>query len=87
MPLQKLTRTSNPADFDVQDTDFAHDVLGRYACNTWEEIQAAQNAGGYPFDAVVIGAGMFGGYLAERLYRLGESLARASSYSMPVRCS
>jgi hypothetical protein len=75
MPLQRLTPTSSPADFDVQDTESAHDVLGRYVCNTWEEVVAAQNAGGYPFHVVVVGGGMFGGYLAEKLYRLGEALA------------
>jgi choline dehydrogenase-like flavoprotein len=50
----------------VQDTDFLTDVVGRYVCNTWDE--ATQN-GGVPFDAVVIGAGMFGAYCAEKLYR------------------
>src|SRR5215213_9264938 len=50
----------------VQETEFSLDVLGRYVCNTWDE--ATQN-GGVPFDAVVIGAGMFGAYCAEKLYR------------------
>jgi hypothetical protein len=50
----------------IQDTSFSSDVLGRYICSTWEE--ATQN-GGVEFDAVVIGAGMFGGYCAEKIYR------------------
>jgi len=50
----------------VQDTDFTLDVLGRYICNTWDE---AVNNGGVAFDAVVIGAGMFGAYCAEKIYR------------------
>jgi hypothetical protein len=50
----------------VQDTEFVTDVVGRYVCNTWDE--ATQN-GGVAFDAVVIGAGMFGAYCAEKLYR------------------
>ena len=74
MPLPKLVPGHGPAPFDVQDTAFTYDVLGRYVCNTWEEIQASQDSGGYPFDAVVIGAGMFGGYIAEKLYRLGTEL-------------
>jgi len=74
MPLPKLVPGQGPAPFDVQDTAFTYDVLGRYVCNTWEEIQASQDSGGYPFDAVVLGAGMFGGYIAEKLYRLGTEL-------------
>src|SRR5258708_34138352 len=50
----------------VQDTDFTVDVLGRYICNTWDE---AVNNGGVAFDVVVIGAGMFGAYCAEKIYR------------------
>ena len=54
----------------VQETEFAPDVLGRYICNTWDE--ATQN-GGVAFDAVVIGAGMFGAYCAEKIYRHSNS--------------
>ncbi len=75
MPLTRLAPTQVPSDFDVQETAFSHDVLGRYICNTWEEVKASQDNGGYPFDAVIIGAGMFGGYCAEKLYRLGAPLA------------
>lgn len=75
MPLQFLAQTPQPAFFDVQETTFSHDVLGRYVCNTWEEIEQQRVNGGYPFDAVVIGAGMFGAYCAERLYRHGARRA------------
>src|SRR5262245_60755932 len=75
MPLPRLVPAQAPAPFDVQDTAFSYDVLGRYVCNTWEEIKAGQDNGGYPFDAVVIGGGMFGGYIAEKLYRQGTGLA------------
>lgn len=54
---------------EVQETTFGFDVLGRYICSTWEE---ATNNGGRPFDAVVIGAGMFGAYCAEKIYRRGN---------------
>src|SRR5215212_3901430 len=74
MPLPILQPGSSPAPFDVQDTAFSYDVLGRYICNTWEEIDASRVSGAYPFDAIVIGAGMFGAYCAEKLYREGAQL-------------
>lgn len=75
MPLQELISGSNQARDDVQQTAFTYDVIGRYVCNNWQEIAAAQGAGAYPFDVVVIGAGMFGAYCAEKLYRLGSASA------------
>jgi choline dehydrogenase-like flavoprotein len=75
MPLQELVNGPNAARDDVQQTAFTYDVLGRYTCNAWQEILAAQGSGGYPFDAIVIGAGMFGAYCAERLYRFGAPAA------------
>jgi choline dehydrogenase-like flavoprotein len=56
---------------DVQQTTFAHDLMGRWVCDMW--LEAIQN-GGRPFDAVVIGGGMHGGYCAEKLYRFGEGI-------------
>src|SRR5882672_1674481 len=65
--LPRLIPSSNPNDqVVVQDTEFTTDVLGRYICNAWDE--ATQN-GGVEFDAIVIGAGMFGAYCAEKMYR------------------
>ncbi len=55
----------------VQDTEFLLDVLGRYICSTWED---ATNNGGVAFDAIVVGAGMFGAYCAEKIYRHGPNL-------------
>ena len=71
MPLNSLKDTGNPIQErpDVQRTSLSLDVLGRFICNTWDE--AVYN-GGKPFDAVVIGAGMFGGYCAEKIFRFGE---------------
>jgi choline dehydrogenase-like flavoprotein len=72
---------------DVQQTSFSHDVLGRWVCSTWLEIS---NNGGDPFDIVVIGAGMFGGYIADKLYRRGENLGlrvlvvEAGSFLLPT---
>jgi hypothetical protein len=53
---------------EVQQTTFSLDVVGRYVCNTLAE---AVNNGGLPFDVVVLGAGMFGAYCAEKIYHLG----------------
>ena len=75
MPLQELFPGQSPAREDVQQTDFSYDVLGRYVCNDWQEVMAAQGPGGYPFDVVVIGAGMYGAYCAEKLYRGGVASA------------
>jgi choline dehydrogenase-like flavoprotein len=56
---------------DVQQTLFSHDMLGRWVCSSWPEVA---NNGGDPFDIVVIGAGMYGGYIADKLYRRGQNL-------------
>jgi hypothetical protein len=58
---------------EVQETTFSLDVLGRYICNTHDE---AINNGGFPFDAIVIGAGMYGSYVAEKIYRQGQGNLR-----------
>src|SRR5260370_16689685 len=75
MPVQELVPGPNPARDDVQQTDFGYDVVPRYTCNNWQEVAAAQGPGAYPFDVVIIGAGMFGGYCAEKLYRQGAGAA------------
>src|SRR6266851_2313706 len=72
---------------DVQQTAFAHDVLSRWVCSTWTEVS---NNGGDPFDIVVIGAGMFGGYIADKLYRRAENIGlrvlvvEAGSFLLPT---
>jgi hypothetical protein len=65
--VNRLFESTNPVE--VQETNFSIDVLGRYICNTFDE---AVNNGGRPFDAIVIGAGMFGAYCAEKIYRKGN---------------
>jgi choline dehydrogenase-like flavoprotein len=75
------------ATVNVQQTAFSHDVLGRWVCSTWDEVR---NNGGDPFDVVVIGAGMFGGYIADKLYRHGENIGlrilviEAGSFLLPT---
>src|SRR5215217_9771424 len=67
--LPRLSADPN-VTVDVQQTAFSHDALGRWSCSTWSEVSGN---GGDPFDVVVIGAGMFGGYIADKLYRFGEN--------------
>jgi hypothetical protein len=59
MPLNRLTDSGQPIvpPPDVQHTTLGVDVLGRYICSTWDEATAD---GTRRFDAIVIGAGMFG---------------------------
>lgn len=72
MPLNRLDDSGQAIQPppDVQRTDMSLDVLGRFVCSTWDE---AVSNGGAPFDAVVIGAGMFGGYCAEKIFRFGAA--------------
>jgi choline dehydrogenase-like flavoprotein len=56
---------------DVQQTTFSHDMLGRWVCSTWNEVSGN---GGDPFDVVVIGSGMFGGYIADKIYRRADPI-------------
>jgi len=53
---------------EIQDSEFTKDLLARYVCSTLDE---AIGSGGRPFDVVVVGAGMFGAYVADKIYRLG----------------
>jgi hypothetical protein len=69
--IRNLQEASNTVE--VQETTFSLDVLGRYICNTYDE---AINNGGFPFDAIVIGAGMYGSYVAEKIYRQGQGNLR-----------
>ncbi len=71
MAITELVESSQAVE--VQQTTFSLDVVGRYVCNTLAE---AVNNGGSPFDAVVIGAGMFGAYCAEKIYHGGSGNKR-----------
>ena len=67
MTLNRLDDSSQPLPIpDVQRTTLALDLLGRFVCDTWDE---AVSNGGAPFDVVIIGAGMFGGYCADFIFR------------------
>lgn len=72
MPLNQLVDSGQPITPppDVQRTTLGLDVLSRFVCNTWDEATANDTRS---FDAVVIGAGMFGGYCADKIYRFGAA--------------
>lgn len=72
MPLNRLLDSGQQIvpPPDVQHTSLGLDALGRFVCNTWDEATANNSR---QFDAVVLGAGMFGGYCADKIFRLGES--------------
>jgi choline dehydrogenase-like flavoprotein len=84
--LPRLNPDPN-AQVDVQQTEFSQDVLGRWSCSTWPEVSGN---GGDPFDVVVIGAGMFGAYIADKLYRRSEDIGlrilvvEAGSFLLPT---
>src|SRR5215471_4836630 len=84
--LPKLNPDPN-VQVDVQQTEFSHDMLGRWVCSTWTEVN---NNGGAPFDVIVIGAGMYGGYIADKLYRRAENIGlrilvvEAGSFLVPT---
>jgi choline dehydrogenase-like flavoprotein len=72
MPLDRLIDSGQQIvpPPDVQHTTLGIDALGRFVCNTWDE---ATSGGTRQFDAVVIGAGMFGGYCADKIFRFGQA--------------
>ena len=82
MTLKRLTETNDilsemqPPRRDTQTTTFSIDGTARFVCNTWEEIQAAKGSQGY--DIVIIGSGMYGAYLASKLFKFGEELGPAA---------
>ncbi len=71
----------------VQTTTFSIDALGRYICSTWDEVTAN---GGAPFDAVVVGAAMYGAYCAAKIFRRQPGkrvlLLDAGRFMVPSMC-
>src|SRR6516164_1363790 len=54
------------------DTNFTHDILGRYVCNTFSEVKQSGT-----FDVVIIGGGTFGLTLAQDLFERSRQLGAA----------
>jgi choline dehydrogenase-like flavoprotein len=74
----------------VQRTTFSRDSIGRFICNTWDEATAAVQPTTIDqavamFDAVVIGAGMYGAYCAHQIWRRGGKvlLLEAGPFFIP----
>lgn len=82
MPLNRLTETGDVLPFmtpqrrDTQTTSFSIDGTARFTCSTWEEVQSARGSRG--FDIVIIGSGMYGAYVASKLFEFGEELGPAA---------
>lgn len=76
MPLTRLQVTAEGFGGapDVQQTSFSLDVMGRFVCNTFAEATTNLD---FDFDVVVIGAGMYGGYTAAKLYSESDVPGRA----------
>jgi hypothetical protein len=69
--LQPSAENFPPGQPDVQRTSFSLDVMGRFLCSTWEEATTSSD-----FDAIVLGAGMYGGYAAAKLFTESAAAGR-----------
>ncbi|CAO4185919.1 family 16 glycoside hydrolase [Methylorubrum extorquens] len=84
MPLKRLIDRAEeellpklkPEREDQQATTFSIDGISRFVCNTWQEVKAARGSRG--FDIIIIGSGMYGSYVAAKLFDFGESLGSAA---------
>src|SRR5215471_20673702 len=56
---------------DIQDTIFSIDPIGNRICTDWDKVNKANET--KRFDIVIVGAGMFGAYCAEKLFRRDTS--------------
>lgn len=85
MALQQLVTNGVVSFPDVQRTTMSIDVAGRFVCNLLSEIlnppipddtpgplrSTTVATDVAPPDAIVIGSGMYGSYIASRMYRMG----------------
>jgi hypothetical protein len=56
---------------DIEDTTFSVDAIGNRICTAWDKVNEANES--QRFDIVIVGAGMFGAYCAEKLFRRDTS--------------
>ena len=91
-PARTLRDTSRPEPgvpksatyASAQDTDFTHDVLGRYVCNGRDGragTPTGRSADPRDFDPIVIGGGSFGPVFAQHLFAADRTRATGSSSS------
>jgi hypothetical protein len=82
MALFRLTETSEALGTeqsprrDFQAASFGIDGISRAVCNTWEEVKNAQGSRG--FDILIVGSGMYGGYVAAKLFEFGNALGQSA---------
>src|SRR5829696_9456597 len=73
-PNDTVVRKDHPVATTAfpQTTDFSRDVLGRYVCNGLDEALRSTDKSlrpdARPFDVIVVGAGSFGGILAQHMF-------------------
>jgi hypothetical protein len=73
--LTQLVESGRPIPgTGVQETTFALDAFSRFVCNTIDEVEEAQRQGGFDIDLVVIGSGMYGGFIAAKIYERARRL-------------
>lgn len=66
--LTQLVDSGVHSPSGVQETTFALDALSRFVCNSINEVAEAQQQGGFGFDVVVVGSGMYGAFTAAKIY-------------------
>lgn len=74
--LNQIVDSGKPFDkriSDTQQTTFSLDAAARLMCNTFEEVNQAQRDGGWQFDAIIIGSGMYGGYTASKVFQFTKT--------------
>lgn len=75
--LNRLIPTTTTEE--VQTTTLGKDVLSRFVCNTWDEAKTNPY-----FDFIVVGSGMYGGYLASRMFEESRRL-NGLDKAVPIR--
>src|SRR4029453_4029426 len=61
-----------------QETTFSLDGVARFVCNTFDEVKQAESAGGFQFDVVIIGSGMYGAFTAAKIYERAKRAVGAT---------
>lgn len=75
--LNQLIDSGRPSP-DAQRTTFSIDAIARFVCNTLAEVREAQDRGGWRFDVVIVGSGMYGAYAAAKLHQFSRGMPGAA---------